>query len=109
MENTDPIQYPKILLDGESVEVKFRCGDLIRLKKDGVDIGAMGEVKGVDAIERTLKLLSAGIAHHVKKSTEDLADLVDLVDFPKVAAAINEALKKATPQATTPEATTSIQ
>ncbi len=103
MEN-DPIQYPTVLIDGTPVEVKFRCGDIIRLKKEGVDIGNLGEVKGVDAMQRTLTFLQHGIAHQMKKTVDELADAVDLAQLPVIANAINEALKKASPQ--TPAAQT---
>lgn len=108
MENTvaDPIVYPKIHIAGELVEVKFRCGDIIRLQKDGVDIGEMRQLKGVEAMQQTLKMLSAGIAHQTKKTADELADLIDLAELPAIANAIGEALKKASPQATAQPATT---
>lgn len=106
MEN-DPIQYPTVLIDGTPIEVKFRCGDIIRLKKEGVDIGNLTEVKGVDAMQRTLTFLQHGIAHQMKKTVDELADAVDLAQLPVIANAINEALKKASPQ--TPAATQTVQ
>lgn len=100
MENVaDPIQYPTLTLGAETFEVRFRCGDIIRLKKDhGIDIGEVKQLKGSDALEYTLLLLSAGIAHQAKKTVEELADMVDLAELPKVSAALTEALKKASPQ-----------
>lgn len=98
---TDPIKYPTVVIDGTPVEVKFRCGDIIRLKKEGVDIGDLKPVQGVDAMQRTLTFLQHGIAHQMKKTVEELADSVDLANLPTIANAINEALKKASPQATT--------
>lgn len=103
MENTDPIQYSTVLIDGQPVEVKFRCGDIIRLKKEGVDIGDLKEVKGVEAMSRTLTFLQHGIAHQMKKTVDELADAVDLAQLPVVAQAINDALKKASPQTPAPE------
>ncbi len=94
----DPIQYPTVLIDGVSVAVKFRVGDILRLRKNGIDIGAMTEIKGVDAFERTIALLQAGISHTMKKTVEELADLVDLADFPRIVEAINGAFLKASAQ-----------
>lgn len=107
MENiaSDPIEYPTVLIDGKPVEVKFRCGDIIRLKRDhGIDIAEVKELKGADALEHTLKMLSAGISHKVQKSSDELMDLVDLADFMKIADAVTGAIKKAFPQAKTTEA-----
>lgn len=91
----DPIQYPKVQIGPDLVEVKFRCGDIIRLQKAGIDIADMSEVRGVAAMERALTLLSAGIAHQTKKTAEELGDLIDLADLPKVSEAIGEAFRKA--------------
>lgn len=98
----DPVEYPKVQVGAELVEVRFTCGSIIRLKKEqGIDLEELAKqtVKGADAIERTVKLLAAGIAHSVKMTTEELADKIDLRELPVYAAAINEALKKAAPQA----------
>jgi hypothetical protein len=106
MMQNDPIQYPTVSIDGTPVEVKFRCGDIIRLKKAGVDIGDLSPVKGVEAMERTLTFLQHGIAHQMKKTVDELADSVDLANLPAIGEAINEALKKASPQA---PASTTVQ
>lgn len=96
--DNDPIQYPTVVIDGQPVAVKFRCGDIIRLKEAGIDIGDMKEVKGIEAMRRTLTFLQHGIAHQVKKTVEELSDAVDLASLPAIGNAINEALKKASPQ-----------
>lgn len=111
----DPIEYPTLTLGGERFEVKFRSGDIIRLKKtNSIDLFQMGKetLTGVEALERTLVLLAAGISHQATKTVEELGNLVDLADVPRVAQAINTAILKAAPQATpaNPEAAaTSIQ
>ena len=98
----DPVEYPRITLGGETFTVKFRSGDIIRLKKNHqIDLFEMGleQLKGVEALQRTLMLFSAGISHQVTKTLEEIADLVDLADVPRVAEAINAAISKAAPQA----------
>jgi len=103
----DPISYPKIEIGGDTVEVKFRAGDIIRLKKLGVDIGNLEAVRGADAIERASKLIAAGISHAkgVKNSDQlealanEIADELDLPAFKAAGDAVNESLKKAFPQA----------
>lgn len=98
----DPIEYPKITLAGETFEIKFRAGDIIRLNKtSSIDLFQMGKetLTGIDALERTLMLFQAGISHQVTKSIEEIGNLVDLADVPMVADAINHAILKAAPQA----------
>lgn len=95
----DPIHYPTVKIDGQDVEVKFRCGDIIRMKKAGIDIGDTTPVKGADAMERTLTFLQHGIAHQMKKTVEELADAVNLSDLPVIALAVTESIKKVSPQA----------
>ena len=98
----DPIEYPRITLCGEIFEVKFRSGDIIRLKKDNkIDLFEMGKEKltGIDALERTLVLFQAGISHQATKTIEEIGNIVDLADVPLVAEAINRAISKASPQA----------
>lgn len=103
----DPVEYPKVQIGEQLVEVRYTCDSIIRLKKEHeIDLEDIAKqtVKGADAIERTVKLLAAGIAHSVKLNLGELADLMELRDLPRYAAAINEALKKAAPQATPAEA-----
>lgn len=95
----DPIQYPTVKIDGIDVEVKFRCGDIIRMKKNGLDIGDTTPVKGAEAMERTLTFLQHGIAHQMKKTVDELADAVNLADLPVIALAVTESIKKVSPQA----------
>lgn len=97
---TDPIQYPTVTFnDGTTVEVKFRCGDIIRLKKDHhIDLAEQVKLDWSESMTRSLTILSAGIAHQVKKSADDLADLIDWANLGAVTTAINEAVKKASAQ-----------
>lgn len=98
--DTDPIQYPTIQLGNEIFVVKFRVGDIIRLKKEHqIELGEMTTLKGAEAFEQMLILLQAGIAHQAKKTVDELADLVDLAEFPVYTDAVTQALKKASPRA----------
>lgn len=104
---SDPIVYPKVQIGPDLVEVKYRVGDLVRLEKAGIDISDLKEVRGIQAMERTLTFLQHGIAHKMSKTVDELADLVDLAYLPQVSAAIGEAFSKANAQATKPAATPS--
>lgn len=97
---TDPIQYPTVAFnDGTTVEVKFRCGDILRLKKvHQIDLAEKVTLDWDANMTRSLTILSAGIAHQMQKSADDLADLVDWANLGAVTAAINEAVKKASAQ-----------
>ena len=100
MEQPDPITYPTVRIDGQDVEVKFRCGDLIRMKKSGLDLN---EAKAAieEQMEKALTVLSFGIAHTGLKITpEELADKIDLSAFGNVSVAINQAISKAMAQVT---------
>jgi hypothetical protein len=111
----DPVTYPTVTLDGKAYEVKFRCGDILRLKKDkGVDLlaGISEQLKGADAMNRTLELLASGLAHTQAGFTaEQLADMIDLAQLKNIAETVTAALLKAVPQAKpgTPESKPAIQ
>lgn len=102
----DPIDYPQITFnDGTIVEVKFRVGDIVRLKKQHeIDLSQKVDLDWINQMERTLTILAAGISHQVTKSTEELADLVDYANFFAVSTAIADAIKKAIPQNVTDQA-----
>lgn len=111
MENQqpDPVIYPTVNIDGKPIEVKFRCGDIIRLKKvHGIEIEKLDTGNLASNLEQSLTILSAGISHAVTKTTEELGDLIAFTDFKDVAAAIGNSLKKAIPpkQIETPANTT---
>jgi len=91
----DPIEYPRIFLEGQSIEIKFRIGDLIRLKKSGIDIGDVTPVKGVEAYERMMAMLQAGVAHTLKKSVEELSEIITVAEFPLITEAVNAAFEQA--------------
>ena len=98
MENPDPVSYPTVQIDGKAVEVKFRCGDIIRLKKvHKIEIEKLDTGNLADNLERSLTILSAGISHQVKKTVDELMDSINFADFKDIAAAIGESLKKAIP------------
>src|SRR5579885_260209 len=92
----DPIQYPTVEINGEEMELKFRCGDVLRLKREGLDFADMVPKDGQQptwdqTMERTFKMLAAGLAHTGKGLTsEQLADLVDLGQLREIGGAINE-------------------
>ena len=84
----DPISYPKILIEGKEVEVKFRCYDAVQVFKDPT-VG----------VEKLFNQLSAGIAHAgIEKSGEELSKMFDFADFGYVSAAVDEAMSLAVAQ-----------
>lgn len=96
MKDLDPTQYPVISIDGKDYELKFRCSDVIELKKKhGLDLFALPPVTGVDVIERSMKLLSAAIAHQTDLSYEALSSLIDLGRVKEVDVLIGASIKKA--------------
>jgi hypothetical protein len=106
MEQLDPVEYPKVKLGDQELEVRYTCGSILRLKKEfNIDLDAMSgqPLKGAAAIERTLALLAVGISAKTVLTIDEIADQIDLRNLPVYAAAINEALKKAAPQAPTDE------
>lgn len=109
------MQYPTVTLEGKAYEVKFRCGDILRLKKDKqIDLlgGITETLKGADAMNRTLELLASGLAHTQAGFTaEQLADMVDLAELKTVAETVTAALLKAVPQVKpgTPEPKPAVQ
>jgi hypothetical protein len=97
---TDPVVYPKIQIGSENVEVKFTCGDIIKLTKDGVDITQFAGATLDVTMERAFKLLSVGISRSIQKTPEDLANEIDLSRFGEVTAAVAGAISKAMAQVT---------
>jgi len=91
----DPIVYPRIMLDGQSIEIKFRIGDLIRLMKSGIVVEDKTPVKGAEAYERTLAMLQAGVAHAMEKTPEELSLMVTIAEFPLITEAVNAAFDQA--------------
>jgi len=114
MENTahDPVQYPTVVIDGKPIEVKFRCGDIIRLKKEKeIELTSLGlnAMEFSAKVERMMTLLSVAVSHAVQKTPEELADLFDLAQLSEVDRALGEAIKKAFPQATAQSTPTTVQ
>jgi len=99
--NLDPIEYPKINLGGTDYEVKFRCSDILKLKKEqNIDLLVQAELKGADVIERLLLTLAVGLRHTKEFTVEQLADMVDLGDIQRVANIISKAVNPATQRQT---------
>lgn len=106
----DPTNYPKLKVGSEELEVLFRCGDIIRLKKEH-KIDALARPPKGDAaldwvhpmdqmdMEQTCQMLAAGLAHIKKFDPLELADLIPFSDFPLVMQAIIGAILKVRTQA----------
>ncbi|MGH7487251.1 MAG: hypothetical protein ACREMY_16880 [bacterium] len=101
-----PIVYPTVRLAGNTYEVRFTCGSIIRLKNEyGIELDQLQgkQLRGAEAIEQTCKLLAAGISHQAKLTVQEIADSIDLAEMHAYANAITEALKKAAPQTEGPK------
>jgi hypothetical protein len=91
--------YPTIEIDGQPVQVIFKLGDVMRLKREhGIDILA----RDLDNIERTLTILSVGISHSIKVTAEELGDMFDFGDIAYVGEIVAEATKKVSLEAAIP-------
>ena len=96
----DPVDYPKIKIGNTEYEVKFRSSDLIRLKKEhSIDLTERITVTGVEAVQRTLYTLQAGIAHQQKLEFDVLADLIPWDRIVEVNVVIQESISKLSAQA----------
>lgn len=99
MDNLDPVAYPKITIGDREFELKFRCSDVIELKKThNIDIFSLPSIQGVDAIEFRLTMLSMAIKHTANLSPADLATMIDFGRISEVDALVGEAIKKAAAQ-----------
>lgn len=101
----DPEQYPTIEIPSatpgqppDKYVVKFRVSDLVRLASQGIDLMVATEVKGVEALTRSVKVLCAGIAHQVTLDPEQMYDRVDMLMLPEIAEVIKQAISKVPPQ-----------
>jgi len=96
----DPVKYPTVQVGDRTFTVKFRTGDVIRLKTDhNIDLGEQVTVKGAEALSRTLLILQSGIAHQAAVTVEELADAIEYAQIPEINVAIIEAISKVTAQA----------
>lgn len=105
----DPTEFPRVILGSETYEVKFRCGDVIRLKKEcQIDVftmftkpedGGPPKITGIDGMERTFLLLSYGLSHEKSFKPDELADLVGFERMAEMSIAVMQALGKAFAQA----------
>lgn len=108
----DPNLNPTLKIGGKVLEVIFRHGDIIRLRKNHqIDVTEPKTVSNAEAFERMVILLNAGLGHTGEfpaipkyASAEDckefmaMADLMTYADTGLYAALVNEALLKASPQ-----------
>jgi len=95
----DPVKHPTVKLGDNIYPVKFRLSDLSDLwNNHQIDLFIPAEVKGIAAIERVAKVLSAGLAHVVDISPEEIMKHIEVPELPIYALAIVEAQKKASPE-----------
>jgi hypothetical protein len=102
METPDPKAHPRVTLGGKDYEVKYRVGDIVRLKKEhkiGIAREQIVAAMQDDGFDTVLKLLSAGISHSIQYTPEQLGDMIDLADFALYTQAVTDALGKVSPAA----------
>lgn len=96
----DPVKRPTVKLGDGEYEVKFRLSDLAWLAKNHkIDLasGDVVEVKGFAALERLAIILTAGIAHAVKMTPDQVMEHIDVTDVSVYTLAVIEAQKKVSP------------
>jgi hypothetical protein len=94
------ISYPTIVLGGQEIPIKFRLGDVIRLKKNySIDVEKLDFGSTLaEFADKVSVLLSAAVAHQVSYSPEQISDMVDMGDMLDLSRKMGEAIKKAIPQ-----------
>jgi len=108
----DPITYPSVVLDGTTLTLKVTLASLRRLREAGID-GLMPPPDAANIAESCRYIavhLAAcsfvpgpdGKLNHSGLSTEQAEELIEPRDIPRVRAALEEALVKATADETSP-------
>ncbi len=94
---TDPVVYPKITIEGQLVEVKFRCYDASEFfKKIAAATKAGTPLTG---IESSFTQLAAGVAHAgIETNADTLMKQFDFSRFGYVSAITEEAMSLAVAQ-----------
>jgi hypothetical protein len=100
----DPIQYPTIAVGDRTLPVRFRISDLFALKGEGIDVFAPPDppLKGLDALERTLRILAAGLRCSQPDgamSWESLSEHFDMTQLAALSETIATAMGKVSTQA----------
>lgn len=100
-EQTTAVDYPTVTIAGKVYRIRFRAGDIRRLKAEGIDLmGAQQTLQGAEALKNTLTLFKHGVAwEHPTLKIEDIEDDIDLSDIPVISFACQEAQLKASAQA----------
>jgi hypothetical protein len=99
---TDPVKRPTVKLGDAEYEVKFRLCDLAHLaKQHNIDLASSErvEVKGFAALERLAIIVSAGIAHAVTMTPEQVMEHIDATEVALYSLAVIEAQKKVSAEA----------
>lgn len=104
----DPITYPTVTIGSQPLTLKFRLKDLFDLKARGIDVFITPDppLKGLDALERTLKILAAGLSEAAAKAGivggvnwEDLTPEFDMTQLAALSETIAAAMGKVSTQA----------
>lgn len=100
-EAVDTVKRPTVKLGESNYEVKFRLSDLAHLlKHHNIDLASSERVVAVGfaALERVAIILSAGIAHQVTMTPEQVMEHIDVTEMPIYTLAVIEAQKKVSPE-----------
>jgi hypothetical protein len=99
----DPVPNPKVTLCGKEYELKFSQAALVELRnKHQIDMmtAEAASWRGVEALEKTSKILAYGTAEIINKKLtfhvdpQDILDQHDYSEYPDFFVAIQEAQKK---------------
>ena len=109
----DPITYPTVQVGGETFKLKFRHQDLKRLADEEhidlfdvplfsqrLDNETVVPLRGLDLMDRTIRLFSHGVRHERDLSVSAAADLISIRELPDVIDAVKLAMSKVSAQAT---------
>ncbi len=92
----DPIEYPKIKLNGAEYEVRWRLSDVVRLKKTAsIDIFDLKhKTLCAEYVEVIAALIAHGVAHSLAITPDEVMEQLQFDRFFEFDAVIAAAIKK---------------
>ena len=95
------VSYPEIKLGEITYRIKYRAGDVRRLREAGIDLlGPATAAQGQDALTKTLLMFKHGVAwEHPDPNISEVEDLIDLSEVTVIQIACQEAQLKASARA----------
>ena len=95
--NTDPVEYPTIMLGGAERQVKFTLSDVIKLHRQGINLFEnQPSLPMPEMFERAMKMLVIGA--HVDMTWEQAADEIGFNGLKDAMAVLLEGIRKVSAQ-----------